>query len=640
MLRFIILSLSSALATAQIPDNLTVEGVPPISDELRRDASRYMEARRASFLGWHPTRREMLISTRFAETAQLHAVKMPGGARTQLTFGVEPAGGGSWQPGEGKCIVFSQDTGGGEFYQLYRLDADGRITVLTDGKSRNGGANWAGSGKRFAFTSTRRNGKDNDIYVQDPFDPASAKLVLEVSGGGWSVLDWSRDEARLLIGEYISANESRLHTLELASGKAVRITPEDAEKVAWEGGQFLPDGTVLSATDRGGEFRQLVRLDPKTKSVTPLLREAAKWDVEAFDLSPDGKTVAYLLNEEGASRLKLAATAKGGINGEAKILRPGIISGIEWNAKGDEIGFTFSSASGPADAQSLALSRDGNRAIFAWTHSETGGLDFSDALPAELLRIESFDGTKMSGFLYRPDAKKFPGPRPCVINIHGGPEGQSRPDFLARWSYLVRELGIAVFYPNVRGSDGFGKTFLAMDNGFKREDSVKDIGAFIFALKKDAALDGTRLAVMGGSYGGYMVLASMIHHGAELRCGVDVVGISNFLTFLKNTQDYRRDLRRVEYGDERDAAMAEHLARISPTARAGEIKKPLFIIQGKNDPRVPVTEAQQMRDAVRKAGGIAWYLEAADEGHGFAKKKNADFLFLSVVQFFKEHLLK
>jgi dipeptidyl aminopeptidase/acylaminoacyl peptidase len=226
------------------------------------------------------------------------------------------------------------------------------------------------------------------------------------------------------------------------------------------------------------------------------------------------------------------------------------------------------------------------------------------------------------------------------MDIHGGPESQSHPDFLARWNFLPCELGIAVFFPNVRGSMGYGKTFVALDNGFHREDAVRDIGAFIAALKKDAGLDPGRFAVMGGSYGGYMTLATLIHHGAELRCGVDIVGISNFLTFLKNTQDYRRDLRRVEYGDERDPATAEFLAKIAPTARAAEIKRPLFIVQGKNDPRVPFTEARQMADAVRKAGGKVWYLEASDEGHGFAKKRNVDFLFLSTIEFFKEHLLK
>ena len=634
-MRTLLLLLSAAaIASAQtVPANLTAEGIPAFSPELRRSAARYLEFRKADFLGWHPTEQRMLISTRFGETSQLHAVAAPGGARKQITFSTEPTARGSWQPKEGRCIVFSRDSGGGEFYQLHRLDTDGTETLLTDGKSRNNDLAWAHDGSRIAYTSTRRNGKDNDIIVQDPFAPDSAKLALEVTGGGWAVLDWSHDGQRIALGEYISANESRIHLLELATGKATRLTPEEG-KVAWSGGQFSPDGQFIYATtDRQSEFHRLVRITVASGEIETIIPDDATHDVESFALSPRGKTLAYIVNADGASQLRLLefATQRTTI----PKLPVGVISNLEWHPTNNEIGLSLSAAGIPTDAYSVGP--DG--AFTAWTASETGGLDLSATPPAELVRITSFDGMKMSGFLYRPDAKKFPGKRPCVIQIHGGPEGQSRPDFIGRWNYLPRELGVAIFYPNVRGSEGFGKSFLAADNGFQREDSVNDIGAFITALKADAALDGGRLAVMGGSYGGYMVLASLIHHSAELRCGIDVVGISNFLTFLKNTQDYRRDLRRVEYGDEREPKMAEHLAKISPTARAAEITKPLFIVQGKNDPRVPVTEARQMAEAVRKTSGKVWYLEAADEGHGFQKKQNADFLFLSVIEFLKANLL-
>ncbi len=626
----------TAAALAQVPDNLTAEGIPPISAELRRDAGRYMEFRRAAFMGWHPQLREMLIGTRFGETTQLHSVKMPGGARRQITFTAEPVGGGSWQPREGRCIVFGQDTGGGEFYQLHRLDADGRITLLTDGKSRNTGARWARRGGQLAYTSTRRNGRDNDIRAMNPLEPSSDRELLQVTGGGWAVLDWSHDEKRLLLGEYLSVNESRLHLLDLATGKAERMSPDDGTKTVWSGGQFAADDTtVFTVTDQGSEFQRLAVIDLKTRAVRVLTPDL-RWDVEEFELSPDGRTVAVVTNEDGAGSLRLLDAATGRVTLQPK-LPLCVISRLAWHENNRDLGFAMDNAQSPADAWSLDT-QSGD--LTRWTESETGGLDPATFPTPEIVRIESFDGTRMSGFLYRPDPKRFPGRRPCLVNIHGGPEGQSHPDFLGRWNFLPCELGIAMFFPNVRGSTGYGKTFVALDNGFRREDAVRDIGAFIAALKKDAALDPARFAVMGGSYGGYMTLASLIHHGAELRCGVDIVGISNFLTFLQNTQDYRRDLRRVEYGDERDPAMAAFLAKISPTARAAEITRPLFIVQGKNDPRVPVTEARQMAEAVRKAAGKVWYLEAADEGHGFAKKRNADFLFLSTVEFFKEHLLR
>jgi dipeptidyl aminopeptidase/acylaminoacyl peptidase len=246
---------------------------------------------------------------------------------------------------------------------------------------------------------------------------------------------------------------------------------------------------------------------------------------------------------------------------------------------------------------------------------------------------------QISGFVYRPDPRKFAGPRPVLISIHGGPESQSRPVFQARNNYYLNELGIAIVYPNVRGSAGYGKRFLTLDNGFKREDAVKDIGTVIDWVKRDARFDPERIAVIGGSYGGYMVLASLVHFNTQLRVGIDVVGISNFLTFLKNTQDYRRDLRRAEYGDERDPEMGQFLEKISPANNVTSINKPLFVIQGKNDPRVPLSESEQMVRAIREHGGKVWYLMAKDEGHGFAKKKNADFQFLATILFLQEHLL-
>ena len=312
-------------------------------------------------------------------------------------------------------------------------------------------------------------------------------------------------------------------------------------------------------------------------------------------------------------------------------------SGLEWHSNNTHLGFSLTSARSPADAWAVNLTTG---SLERWTESETGGLNPAAFGEPELIHLKSFDGLPVSGFLYRPDPAKFPGKRPVLLNIHGGPEGQSRPIFQARNNYFMNELGIALFYPNVRGSDGSGKTFLALDNGFKREDSVRDIGAFLDWIALDPACDATRVAVMGGSYGGYMSLACLTNHGDRLRCGIDIVGISNFITFLKNTQDYRRDLRRVEYGDERDEAMHAFLGKISPTANAAKINKPLFVVQGQNDPRVPVSEAAQMVAAVRQNGTPVWYLLARDEGHGFAKKPNADFQFHATILFLQEHFLK
>jgi dipeptidyl aminopeptidase/acylaminoacyl peptidase len=636
-LAFACSSLAVALARAQVPDTLVADGVPELPAGLKADAGRYLEFRSAGFSDWHPTRREVLITTRFADSTQLHVVKTPGGARRQLTFLPEPVAGGAFRPKAGDCLVFGQDTGGGEFYQLYRYDvADGRITLLTDGKSRNTGARWSRTGRWLAYTSTRRNGKDNDIHVMDPADPKSDRRVLEVSGGGWRVADWSEEDAKLLLLESISINESYLHVLDVATGATELLTPKGGPKVAYRQAQFASDGqSLFVTTDRDSEFQRLARLDPATGQLRPLTTHL-RWDVDDFDLSPDGRTLAFVTNEDGVSVLHLL-DARTGKERKAPRLPVGVVGAVNWHENGRDLGLSLSSARSPNDVYSVDV-KTGR--LERWTESETGGLDPAAFVEPELLRLKSFDGLGISAFVYRPDPGKFPGPRPVLINIHGGPEGQSRPIFQARNNYFLNELGVALVYPNVRGSSGYGKTFLTLDNGFQREDTVKDIGATIEWVGSDARMDRERIAVYGGSYGGYMVLASLVHFSDRLRCGVDVVGISNFLTFLKNTQDYRRDLRRVEYGDEREENMRAFLDRISPANQADRIRRPLFVVQGKNDPRVPATESEQMVQALRENGGAVWYLMAKDEGHGFAKKKNADFQFLATIQFLKECLLK
>jgi len=302
-----------------------------------------------------------------------------------------------------------------------------------------------------------------------------------------------------------------------------------------------------------------------------------------------------------------------------------------------EIGFTFNAARSAGDAYSLDPA---TLRLTRWTVSETGGLDAArNALP-ELITARSFDGLEVTGFLYRPDPARFPGKRPLIVNVHGGPEAQFKPGFRGNENYIVNELGIAMFWPNVRGSTGFGKRFVGLDNGpFKREDSVKDIGAFLDVLARDPGLDATRFGDAGGSYGGYMCYASAIRYATRFRAAQCTVAISNFITFLEHTQGYRRDLRRVEYGDERDPVQRAKLAEISPLTRIGEIKVPLFVVTGGNDPRVPPSEAAQVVTAVRANGGEVWHLLANDEGHGFRKKANVDFQFWATLQFWQKYLL-
>lgn len=614
------------------PAALVADGMPDVPADLAAATRPYMENRGAGFVGWNPVDKSMLISTRFGNTAQIHRVARPMGARQQLTFEAEPVGTAAWSPKSADVMLVQKDIGGNEFYQIYALK-DGRLDLLTDGKSRNGLNAWSKDGALVAYTSTRRNGRDSDIYTMNPRDPATTKMVAEVDGGGWGVSDFSPDKSWALVGKYVSVQKVDLFRLDLASGAMTPIG-DHKKSVAYGGVSFAPDGTIWATSDEGGDFQRLGTLDPKTGKFTPK-GPAEKWDVDTYDIADDGSFIAYVVNEAGMSKLRLLDPKTGAVR-TVDALPAGIIGGVDIAPWG-EIGISFTSARSAADAYSVDPK---TLAVTRWTESETGGLDVTKNVEPELVKVKSFDGLEVSGFLYRPDPAKFPGKRPLIMNVHGGPEGQSRPGFLGRTNYLLNELGIAVFYPNVRGSTGYGKTFVSLDNGpFKREDSVKDMGAFLDHLAKDGTLDASRFGLTGGSYGGYMCYAAATHYGDKLRANLCVVAISNFVTFLENTQDYRRDLRRVEYGDERDPKQRAKLIEISPLTRVGDIKKPLFIVTGANDPRVPASEADQIVAAVRKNGGTAWHLVGTNEGHGFAKKENADYNFWASLLFWKQYLL-
>jgi dipeptidyl aminopeptidase/acylaminoacyl peptidase len=358
-------------------------------------------------------------------------------------------------------------------------------------------------------------------------------------------------------------------------------------------------------------------------------------DVDAFDLSPNGATIALVTNEEGTSKLYSLDIASRKIRSVSN-LPLGILGRVTWHRNGKQLGFTMSSARLPSEAFSWDPQ---SGKIERWTYSETGGLNTEKFVVPELIRWRSFDGKTISGFLYRPPAK-VPGKRPVIIDIHGGPEGQFRPGFIGSNNYYLQELGVAIIFPNIRGSTGFGKSFLRLDNGLLRADAYKDIGALLDWVQANSDLDASRVLVTGGSYGGHMSLAVSYLYSERISCSVDIVGPSNLVTFLETTADYRRDLRRAEYGDERDPKMRAFLEQTAPLTNIDKIKKPLLVIQGKNDPRVPLTEAEQMVAAIRKNGTPVWYLMAKDEGHGFAKKGNTDFQFYTTVLFMKECLFR
>lgn len=653
----IVLSTTAALcipAQAQFikpGSNLVIDGIPPISEELVAKVHAYTDFKPSGIVAWHPAKPGMLIRKRATNSNQLHYLSAPGAAPEQLTDFPDAVNNASFQPKKGEYILFNKASGGDEVFRIYRMDlASKTVTPISDEKERAGNPVWNRKGDRIAYATVGvdRNNKERKavtkLYLADPVKPEDTKVLATFDGGGWEEFRFSPDDKQLVYQEYVSANEAHLWTMDIATGAKKRITPAAvADKPVYYGdARFARDGkSVYAVSDHDNEFRQLIVIDLAGGKETALTSHL-KFDIDGYAVSDKAKRIAIITNEEGAGALRLLELPSFKELPRPALL-PGEISALRWSGAdeddndGRELALNIASARSPGDVYSISAA--GNK-LTRWTSSSSAALNPLDFVDPKLVKWKSFDGLMISGFLYQPDAKKFPGKRPLIINIHGGPEGQARPGFINRTNYMVNELGIAVIFPNVRGSAGFGKTFLAMDNGKKREDSVKDIGALFDWIKEQPAIDSARVLVSGGSYGGYMSLAVSTMYADRIAGSIDVVGISNFVTFLTNTESYRRDLRRAEYGDERDPDMRAHLEKISPLNNAAKIKKPLFVVQGRNDPRVPYTEAEQIVAQMKKQNTPVWFLMANDEGHGFAKKNNADFLFYAQIKFLERTLLK
>ncbi len=594
----------------------TLQGVPEISADVSEAVQRYQNSRAALFEDWLPDG-SMLIATRFGTAQQIHHVAAPGAARTQITFGSEPVAGAQVIPGTDRFIL-SRDTGGDEWFQLYARGLTGIASQLTEPGTRNQGATFSKDGRMLAWARATKGSSAYTILATDPAQPGQPHTLFQ-SDGSVSPADISDDKGRLIFTRGISNRESQLFLLDLATGQATRIAAKAAPAL-YQDPRFLPGGSSLIAiTDSGADKRRLVKIDLATGEQR-VLTPGLNWDVESYDLSPNGRVLAYSVNEDGVSRVVLQDRITRRALPQPGLPR-GVLTALKFSPDGRRLalGLTNATSAGDVWAWELDVAR-----LTRWTMSELGDLDPSKLAEPELIRFQSFDGLSVPAFVYRPTGVPAGTKTPVIIDIHGGPEAQTRPVWNYGAQYFADVLKATVILPNVRGSDGYGARYLNLDNAEKREDSVKDIGALLDWIEKQPGLDKDKVAVYGQSYGGYMSLAVMTHYSDRLVGGVERYGISDWMSFLNNTEAYRRDNRRAEYGDERDPRMRAVFARISPLANVGKITKPMLVMQGANDPRVPQSESEQVVAKLRANGNETWYVLFADEGHGFQKKHNND----------------
>ncbi|GGK82306.1 S9 family peptidase [Haloarcula sebkhae] len=599
------------------------------------DLSRYLNVRSAYGSSFAPDGTlAFLMNT--TGVAQLWSLTEPQGWPEQLTFYDDTVSFVDYSP-ERQELVFGMDEGGNERAQLYRLDADGHVHELTgmpDAKHRWGG--WSPDGERFAFASNRRDEAVFDIYVQDrDVTGDDAELVWE--GDGWlSVGGFSPDGERLLVSEAHSSFDQDIYVLDIDSGTLSHLTPHEG-KVRYTSASWGPEGdAVYLVTDGESDTLELARLS--LSGDLDIVRSDDQWNIDGVALDKDSGRLVYSRNVDGYNQLTV-----GELTGPTTIetfptpdLPGGLAGGVSW---------------GP-DAERFAVSVTGRRVntnVFVveaetgqskqWTAASTAGIPRETFIEPDVVRFDSFDGREIPALFSLPDGAAnesgATGDTPVIVDIHGGPESQRRPSFSGLTQYFLSR-GYAVFEPNVRGSTGYGKAYTHLDDVEKRMDSVKDLRAGVDWLHDHPAVDPDRIVAMGGSYGGFMVLAALTEYPELWAAGVDVVGIANFVTFLENTGDWRRELREAEYGSlETDR---EFLESISPINNVDRIDAPLFVLHGANDPRVPVGEAEQIAEQATEQGVPVEKIVFDDEGHGISKRENRIEAYTAVVEFLDEHV--
>lgn len=636
MLTVVFLLVGQAQAQSTAPSkSIESLGVPPIPASLAREIQPYNSPYGLPVAGWNPLKREIWLKG-LSSVTWISRVASPGATPETSAIYIQSSGIYDiyFQP-QGKYLAYTRDANGNESFQLYLYEINARnSTLLSDGKSRNTEPVWSNAGDKIVYSSSPAGAEGVNLRLLNPSDPKTDRLLEKSSGSYLKAYDWSPDDKSIAYCDFGSNTTSTLWIADADTGKNRLISPPSNKPELYDFPQFSKDGKrVYVVTDHDSDFRRLAYIDFSSGKIS-YVPSPAQWDVEDFQIAPDGKTLAFITNEDGISKLHLIelATTKELPVGQLPV---GVISDIKWRRDSTELAFNFKSPTTPNDVYSISV-KDGN--VERWAKSITNGVDTSKFAQPELIHWKTFDNRDISGFLYRP-APKFTGKRPVIIDLHGGPEEQYRPVFGYAENYFLNELGIAKIYPNVRGSSGYGKALLGLDNGVRRDDAVKDIGALLDWIKSQPDLDGDRVLVEGVSYGGYLALSTAFTYSDRIRGAISESGISNLASFVEHTEGWRRDLQRAEFGDERDPKLREFMNRSSPLNNAALIKKPLLIIQGQNDPRVPVDDANKLVEATKERIPV-WYILAKDEGHSFMKQSNRDYRLNATILFVKEFLLK
>ena len=594
-----------------------LENVPEIPADVRAAVQRYQNSRSAEFEDWLADG-TMVIRTRFGTSDQLHHVASPGASRRQLTFFASPVAGATAIPGTSRFVI-TRDNDGDEWFQLHVRGLAGDAVQLTEPGTRNGSPVVSEDGRMLVWTTATKGSAAYTLHAADLTAANPVRRRLYQAEGAIGASDLSADKRRVLFTRGLSNRENQMFVLDIPTGRATRIAP-GASAARYDSPRFLADGkTIIAISDRDSDVRRLVEIDIATGR-EHVLTPGLKWNVEGYDLSKGGRVLAYTVNEDGFSRVVVQDLVTGRAMPRLELPR-GVISALKFSPEGDRLAIGLSSATSAGDIWAWDVA---GGELTRWTTSELGDLDPADLAEPELIRFKSFDGLSVPALVYRPRGTSAGRKTPVIIDIHGGPEAQTLPIWNYGAQYFADTLGAAVILPNVRGSDGYGKRYLNLDNAEKREDSVKDIGALLDWIGTQPDLDASKVAVYGQSYGGYMSLAVMTHYSDRLVGGVNRYGISDFVTFLERTEAYRRDNRRAEYGDERNPEMRTVFARIAPMANIAKITKPMLVMQGATDPRVPQFESDQVVAKLRANGIDTWYVLFADEGHGFQKKENND----------------